>query len=323
MYEALAPDKCELLSMRSSRDSATRQSPHIRLPEFSKKTIRFLNLPHKLQLQIVTNALALLRHCHCRTYRAAKSRSMTTHRIRFEGANLHIETDGDPSRPTLLLWPPGNSTVRVWDHLIDELTTRFYLLRIDVRGYGESTVDHLNDAQFTFDQYARDARFVLDQLHVESTHVWSQSWGTRAAIVFCARNQTFVKSAALYAANLDLPDVAAQRQGTKDAANERELRGIVSAPPPKGFNEHRDTRAAQLTAGALRKIQLIDVIDEVTMPVLIGTGSHDPNLTSSRVIAARLDKAQLAEFEYVGHNAILEHPSLALSTFLEFHEKLS
>lgn len=247
---------------------------------------------------------------------------MTTHTFKFEGANLYVETDGEPTNPSLLLWPPGSSTLRVWDHFIPELSSLFYVIRIDVRGYGQSTVDDLHDEQFTFDQYARDARFVLDTLEVEATHVWSQSWGTRAAIVFCARNNKFVKSAALYAANLDLPDVAAQRQGTRDAADERDSLGIKAASPPTGFNQHHDADAAQRTASALRKIQLVEVIDDLTMPVLIGTGSHDPNLKSSRVIAERLQNAQLVEFEHVGHNAILEHPTLALSTFFEFHNGL-
>lgn len=247
---------------------------------------------------------------------------MTTHSLNFERANLHIESDGDAARPSLLLWPPGSSTVRVWDHLISELTPRFHVIRIDVRGYGQSTVDDLREDQFTFDQYARDARFVLDTLGVSETHIWSQSWGTRAAIVFTARNNDLVMSAALYAANLDLPDVKAQRQGTKDAAVEREALGIKAASPPTGFNQHQDPTAAELTASALRKLELIDVIDDLSMPVLVGTGTHDPNLVSSRVIATRLDNARLVEFEHVGHNAILEHPSLALKTFLDFHDTL-
>lgn len=247
---------------------------------------------------------------------------MTTQIIRFEGANLHVETDGDSSQPTLLLWPPGSSTVRVWDHLISLLAAQFHVVRIDIRGYGQSSVDDLREDQFNFEQYARDARFVLDTLGVRAANVWSQSWGTRAAVVFSARNNDFVRSAALYAANLDLPDVAAQRQGTKDAANKRRELGIDAATPSIGFNDHRDGDAAQLTASALRKFHLVDVIDELTMPVLIGTGTHDPNLKSSRVIAERLENARLVEFEHVGHNAILEHPTLALKTFLEFHETL-
>ena len=271
----------------------------------------------------MTETLALLRHCHCRRFKAAKSGTMTTHSFRFEGATLHVETDGDSSYPSLLLWPPGSSSVRVWDHMVPHLAARFHVTRIDVRGYGQSVVDDLAEAQFTFDQYARDARFVLDELRIGPTHVWSQSWGTRAAIVFCAQNPYLVKSAAIYAANLDLPDVAAQRRGTKEAADERESLGIRAASPATGFNEHRDSKAALLTAGALRKIQLVDVIDELTMPVLIGTGSHDPNLASGRIIAARIDNARLVEFEHVGHNAILEHPTLALSAFLKFHDSLS
>ena len=73
---------------------------------------------------------------------------------------------------------------------------------------------------------------------------------------------------------------------------------------------------------ALRKFNLATVVDKLTMPVLIGTGSHDPNLVSSRVIAATAPNARLAVLECVGHNGMLEHPELALQTFLEFHDAL-
>ncbi len=248
---------------------------------------------------------------------------MSAQFIQFEGAKLYIETNGDPSHPVLLLWPPGGSTIRVWDHFIPTLERSFHTVRIDVRGYGQSKVEDLHEEQFTFQQYARDAYHVLDRLGHSTVHVWSQSWGTRAAIVFCTMNRDIVLSAALYAANLDLPDVAAQRQGTKQAAEERQSLGIQSAPAPTGFNEHVNPDAARLTASALRKVELGDVIDDLTMPALIGTGNRDPNLTSSRRIAARLAKAHLVEFEHVGHNAILEHPDLAIQTFLDFHASLS
>ena len=64
------------------------------------------------------------------------------------------------------------------------------------------------------------------------------------------------------------------------------------------------------------------MIDKLTMPVLIGTGSEDPNLVSSRVIARTAPNAKLVEFPAVGHNSILEHPDMALETFLEFQDSL-
>ena len=248
---------------------------------------------------------------------------MAIHSIQFEGANLYAETDGVRTNPPLLLWPPGGCTLRVWDHVVPELVRLFHVIRVDIRGLGKSAVETLDEAQFTFDQYARDARHCLDAIDVDATHVWSQSWGTRAAIVFCARHRDSVKSAALYAANLGPPDVARQQKGTKDAAMARHALGIESVTPSVGFNDHLNSATVQLAGSALRKSDLIKVIDAVSMPVLIGTGSHDPNLESSTFIASRLPNATLRVFENVGHNAILEHATLALETFFEFHDALA
>ena len=62
------------------------------------------------------------------------------------------------------------------------------------------------------------------------------------------------------------------------------------------------------------------MVDQLTMPVLIGTGSLDPNLVSSRAIADRLPSATLSVLEDVGHNGILERPEVALERFLNFHD---
>ena len=73
----------------------------------------------------------------------------------------------------------------------------------------------------------------------------------------------------------------------------------------------------------MRKFALADVVNKLSMPVLIGTGEHDPNLTSSRAIAASAENIELVVLERVGHNGILEYPELALETFLRFHDSLS
>lgn len=242
--------------------------------------------------------------------------------VEVAGATLHVEVDGSESSPALLLWAPGSCTVRVWDHLIPQLVERFRVIRIDIRGLGESSPAADPETQYTFEQYADDACRVLDHLGIDRCHVWSQSWGSRPAIVFSARNPKRVISAALYAANADLPDVPAQREGSKRATQRQREAGIEPQSPPAGFNEHRTPEHVPLAMGALRKFELATVIDQLTMPVLIGTGDCDPNLTSSRVIAAAAPDARLIVFEDVGHNAMLERPDLALQTFLEFQDSL-
>ena len=242
-------------------------------------------------------------------------------KVTVDGATLHVEVDGDDDSPALLLWPPGRCTVRTWDHLVPRLAGRFRVVRIDVRGCGESSPAADPDT-YTYEQYAQDACDVLDRLGIDRCHVWSQSWGSRPAIVFCASHSARVMSAALYAANTDQADVNAQREGTKRARELRRASGIETSPTPTGFTVHRDPEAAGLATAALRKPDLSTLVSRLTMPVLIGTGSHDPNLVSSRVIAATAPNAKLAVLEAVGHNGILEHPELALSTFLGFHDSL-
>lgn len=242
--------------------------------------------------------------------------------VAVDGANLYVEVDGPEMHPALLLWPPGGCTLRVWDHLVPRLTSRFQTVRFDIRGLGRSSPAARPDTQYTFEQYARDACDVLDHLGRKHCHVWSQSWGSRPALVFSATHAERVLSAALYAANVDLPDVAAQREGTRRAADMRREAGIVPQGAPAGINDHRHPEEVGKAMAALRKYRLASVVERLSMPVLIATGSHDPNLASSRVIAADAPNARLVVLEAVGHNGILEHPDLALDTFLAFHDSL-
>lgn len=241
------------------------------------------------------------------------------------GARLYVEVDGAADLPPLLLWPNGSASLRVWDHMVPKLTDRFRTIRVDIRGVGQSlpapAADD-DDSQFHFDVYAQDACAVLDTLGVDTCHVWSQSWGSRPAIVFCAQNANRVTSAALYAANLDLPDVPKQREGSKLAAERQAAAGINVPPPPDGVRDHANPDTVPRAMQALRRFDLASVVDQLTMPVLIGTGSLDPNLVSSRVIAERVPTATLSVLEDVGHNGILERPDVALARFMAFHDEI-
>ena len=249
-------------------------------------------------------------------------RMLTT--VESSGAALHVETNGDTSHQALMLWPSGSSSLHVWDHLAPRLAETFHVLRFDIRGVGRSTAAaHSTSDQFTFEQYAEDACRVLDHLGIDACHVWSQSWGSRPAIAFSALHPERVLSAAFYAANTDLPDVPAQREGTRRAADRRQAAGIEAPPIPAGMGDHNDPTTVPLAMQALRKFDLAAVIRNLAMPTLVATGDHDPNLTSSRQIAETAPNARLVELEDVGHNAILEHPELALRTFLTFHADLA
>ena len=230
--------------------------------------------------------------------------------------------DGVATKPALLLWQPGRCNVHVWDHLVTALIRRFRVIRMDLRGMGASPPTQRPDSEYTFEQYAADACSVLDHFEIEKTHLWSQSWGTRPAIAFAITYPLRVGSAAFYAANTGTPDVPAQRHGTEEAAKLRAKEGIAEPELEADFIHHWDPQAAAQAQAAMRRFDLENALGSLTMPILIGTGSHDPNLVSSRKIAAQVASAKLVELANVGHNAIIEYPELALSTFLEFHDTL-
>ena len=112
-------------------------------------------------------------------------------KIRVDGATLYVEVDGPESNPALLLWPPGRCTVRVWDPgppADRPVPRRTY--RYPWSGSSSPAADP--ETQYTFEQYARDACDVLDHLGIERCHVWSQSWGSRPAMVFAFDEATHV-----------------------------------------------------------------------------------------------------------------------------------
>ena len=91
--------------------------------------------------------------------------------LEVTGATLYVEVDGPSSLPALLLWPPGSCNLRVWDHLVPKLCSRFHVIRIDLRGLGQSSAVEDPETQYTFEQYAEDACAVLDHLGIVACHV--------------------------------------------------------------------------------------------------------------------------------------------------------
>ena len=73
---------------------------------------------------------------------------------------------------------------------------------------------------------------------------------------------------------------------------------------------------------AISKFDLSKVLEKLTMPIMVMTGDHDPNLTSSKKLVERLSNAKLVELKNVGHGSILQRPDLTTKEFLEFHKSL-
>jgi 3-oxoadipate enol-lactonase len=242
--------------------------------------------------------------------------------IDADGATLHVAVDGDPRGAPLLLWNGAGCTLRMWDLVVPKLADRHRLIRFDVRGTGEST-PAADAARYTFEQYADDANRVLDHLGIERTHVWSIAWGSRAALAYCALHPNRVVSFMLSDASIGPADVAAQLDGARRALDRQLAAGIPRFDPPDGWNHHRTPETVPLALAAAGKFDLRGAAAKLTMPVLVATGDHDPNLSSSRELVALAPSARLVVLRDVGHGSVLQRPDLATQAFLDFQDSIA
>ena len=244
-------------------------------------------------------------------------------KLKVDGATLEVECSGADDGPPVLLWHGAACTLRQWDFVVEDLQDRFRLMRFDARGAGQSSPSD-EPAGYTFAQYAADALAILDHFGVDQTHVWSMAWGSRAALAFCSLHPDRVRSAAFFDASVDAADVQAQREGSKRARELQDAAGVKAFPLPEGWNTHANPQdVVNASLAAARTFDLPAAVARLSMPVLVATGDHDPNLASSRRIVTGAPNAKLVVLENVGHGSVLQRPDLTAATFAEFQASLA
>jgi 3-oxoadipate enol-lactonase len=108
--------------------------------------------------------------------------------VEHDGARLHYVLSGRLHAPMVLLLHALGSDHTMWDGQLDGLERVFGVLRLDMRGHGQSTwIDERSDASAAstdrrIEHYARDAIAVLDALHIERAHWCGLSMGGMIAM---------------------------------------------------------------------------------------------------------------------------------------------
>ena len=145
---------------------------------------------------------------------------------------------------------------------------------------------------------------------------------SRAALAYCSLNPSRVLSAAFYDASIGAADDKAQQQGGKKAVQLQLQAGIERFPKPEGWNVHDAPELVPQALAAAARFNLPEAVTALTMPVLVATGDHDPNLASSRDLVDKALNARLEVLENVGQGSILQRPDLTAKTFMQFQESL-
>ncbi len=245
---------------------------------------------------------------------------MTSHSVTVEGAELHVEVDGLPDGPGLLLFSGARCATGMWEPVLPGVAERFCVVRHDIRGTGHSRA--APDAEYGLDRYADDAEAILEQLDIDEVVVWGMAFGARVALAFASRHPDLVGALALFDASVEAPDPEAQKSGAKLAAERRAALGLPEVTRQRSWFHHDDEETLRRSlAATYRDPDHSRYAVGLGMPVLIATGDHDPNLPASRRLQELIPGAELTVLEAVGHGSVMARPDLCLSVFLEFIDR--
>ncbi len=243
------------------------------------------------------------------------------------------DRSGPRDADTVLLLHAGVADRRMWDGLWPELTRSHDTVRLDLRGFGESTSLPAGAVSHRHDVLA-----LLDELGVASCHVVAASLGAGVAVEVALEAPRRVRSLALCPPGGSLlaemtPDLrafvdaeraalAAQDLTAAVAANvatwvvgpgrspdavDPALREAVSAMQLRAFEvgaTFEDVPEDELDPPALERLA------DVGVPVLVLVGAHDLETTKDATdrLVAGLPDARRVDWPDAAHLPSMEHP---------------
>lgn len=241
----------------------------------------------------------------------------------------HVQQDGPPGAPALLMLHSLGTTLHVWDEQAAVLARSLRVIRFDLRGHGLTTV---TPGPYRIEDLAQDALAVLDALGVERAHVAGLSIGGLVAQAVAVAAPDRVASLVLCDTALAIPpdnlwheraatvrragmaavvDSVLARWMTPPNANSpaaHGLRAMLLATAPEGYAGSAEAIAAWTGASGItaRTLVLVGAQDLATPP------------DAAAALAAAIPGAALHVVADAAHIAPMEQPAAVTSAMLGF-----
>lgn len=220
------------------------------------------------------------------------------------GGRLHYECLGERGRPPLLLLHALGSSLAMWDSQVARFAEHFFVVRLSMRGHGESAIDAFYELDI--DALAGDAIAVLDALDIERAHWCGLSIGGMTAMWAAQRSPARVDRLVLANTAAHMPpteewtrriaivresgmaplaDAAMERWFTPDFRRQEpaeiaRIRRIFLATDPNGY---------AAACAAIRPMDQREGLAAIQASTLVITGKQDTGTPPAR--AAELSNA--------------------------------
>jgi len=209
--------------------------------------------------------------------------------LRLGDLDIHYSVEGEG--PWVTLAHPLAGDLSLWAPQMPVLTSRFKVLRYDIRGHGGTTSTR---APYTLERLAADGAGLLDRLGITRTHWVGLSMGGMIAQQLALDRPGLLDRVVLADSTARRPaDAAAVWQSRIDLARNRGMTAIAESTLTRWFTDPWRARQAVAVSwvrdmiartslegycgccAAIAQIDLLDRLVEIECEALIMAGEHD------------------------------------------------
>ena len=236
--------------------------------------------------------------------------------------HLHVQVEGDPGRPVLLLLHGFMSSNLQWALNREGLARHFRLAAAELWGHGKSPSPE-EPACYGVDRYVAELEGIREQLGADHWYVCGQSFGAGIAIRYALAHPDRVAGLIVTNSRSALNDVSREAEGVGtleawEAIDPRRLpyhpchakrfpadlkvrmEGAADAIPPRAL--------WQATATTARNLSCRHVVADLSVPTLLVNGRFEKTFQSDRDFAATtIPRIEVMDLD-AGHSVNIEAP---------------
>ncbi len=246
---------------------------------------------------------------------------------------FHVELDGRPDAPVLMLSNSLGTNLAMWDPQMPELKKHFHVVRYDSRGHGQSAAP---DGPYSIARLGLDALAIMDDLGLERVHWLGLSKGGMVGQWLLTNHPERIDRAVLAntAAQAGSADVWNDRIRTVNASGmEAIAHGVIDRWFTKDFQSKDPAAVEKILAmlhttppqgyvaccSGIRDMDQRESIRDIERPVLVIVGTQDPATPpeAGELIADRIAGAELVALE-AAHLSNIEQPDAFTRAVVEF-----
>jgi pimeloyl-ACP methyl ester carboxylesterase len=264
--------------------------------------------------------------------------------VTVNGMDIYYELDDftDPWVESDTIWIQhgyGRSG-RFWYHWVPALARNYRVLRVDLRGHGQSS-DPAPDHEWTTEELLSDIQGVIDALDLGAVHYVGESVGGILGIALAAQSPNLLKSLTTVSAPLSIRPEIQQifAAGEKDWPTAMEklggdgwakaLMGHGAAHPESaagkvdwGLEEWAKNRPRMLAnlAKLAATVNVEPLLPDVTVPTLILAPAQSliSPLEEQVMMRKSIPNARIAVIEGSWHEIYLDNPDACISALSKF-----